>query len=177
MAKVTGPLQSFRARGRFAGILDFREYPAGRVQSSRCYIQPPRCKPTGPDQTAKESAVSRCSKLWRTMTPEQQLSWEGLAFDYSNYGAEYVWRPELPPYQKFMSFNLKRCAAGLNPFKMFVPQGWLDLAMCYAMPVLSGTLAPSFAFGYCHISYSDATTGSALPAPGAGSFSYTLVPK
>ena len=198
MAKVTGPLQSFRARGRFAGILDFREYPAGRVQSSRCYIQPPRRKPTGPAQAAKETAVLRCSKLWRTMTPEQQVSWEGLAFDYSNYGAEYVWRPELPAYQKFMSFNLKRCAAGLNPFKMFVPQGWIDLALARALPVfvpgatfrycpvvefedscgsaLSDVFVPGFAFGFCHVTYFDGAARSALPAPGAGSFSYTLDP-
>jgi hypothetical protein len=177
MAKVTGPLQSFRARGRFAGILDFREYPAGRVQSARCYIQPPKSKPTGAAQAGKESAVSLCSKLWRTMTAEQQLSWERFAFDYSKYGAEYVWRPEQPPYQKFMSFNLKRCAAGLTPFKMFVPQGWLNLTLGCVLP----GFAPVGAFRYCSIVYIADAYGAALSdvffSPGAGSLSYSLDPK
>lgn len=115
MAKVIHPLHSFRARGRFAGVLDFRDYPAGPMHESRVYIQPWRKKPSGLEQLAKEDRVKICSRLWRQLTQEEKETWDLLAFDYRKYGAEYVWRPELPGYQKFMSFNLRRTANGELP--------------------------------------------------------------
>lgn len=121
MAKVKGPLLSLRARGRFADVLDFRDYPAGSMHESRVYIQPQRKNPSGLQQHYKEHYIKIASSLWRTMSQEEKNSWEAFAFDYKKYGAEYVWRPELSPYHKFMSYNLKRLAAGLDPVLLFSP--------------------------------------------------------
>lgn len=126
MAKVKGPLQSIRAKGRIAGVLDFRDYPAGPMHETRVYIQTKhKKKPTGAAQAKKEIAI-RVSALWRTLTQAEKESWGAFAFDYRRYGAEYVWRPELSEYHKFMSFNLQRLAVGLEPLRLFAP---LDPAM------------------------------------------------
>ncbi len=138
MAKVKGPLNSLRARGRFAGVLDFRDYPAGPMHESRVYIQPKRKKPSGQAQEQKQLFVKQISSLWRTLTLDEKDSWERLAFDYAKYGAEYVWRPELSAYHKFMSFNLKRLAKGLEPVKfLFVPEFYIPpLFFYYDLPYI-----------------------------------------
>lgn len=119
MAKVTHPLNSFRARGRFAGTLDFRDYPAGETFSSRAYIQLARKKPGGISQKIKETNLKLAASTWTNLSLTEKQSWEFVAFDYRNYGAEYVWRPELPAYHKFMSYNLQRLAAGVDIMRHF----------------------------------------------------------
>ena len=144
MAKVKGPLLSLRARGRFAGVLDFRDYPAGPMHESRVYIQPLRKKPSGLNQRKKELHVKAASTLWSTLTDEQKESWNDLAFDYKKYGAEYVWRPELSAYHKFMSFNLKRMAKGLRPRRLFLPDRLLKTELFAEMPVTGYQVDISF---------------------------------
>ncbi|MDD5457491.1 MAG: hypothetical protein PHV30_10745 [Candidatus Margulisbacteria bacterium] len=138
MAKVKGPLNSLRARGRFAGVLDFRDYPAGSMHESRVYIQPQRKKPSGQAQEQKQLYVKQISSLWRTLTQEEKDSWESLAFDYKKYGAEYVWRPELSNYHKFMSYNLKRISKGLDLVKfLYVPEVFIPpISFYYFFPYI-----------------------------------------
>lgn len=122
MAKIKHPLESFRARGRFAGVLDYRDYPAGETFESRVYIQPGRKKPDTVGQKKKESWLKEAAGAWRSLSEQEKSSWDRVAFDYRNYGAEYVWRPEFSAYHKFMSHNLKRLAKGLRIITFFLEE-------------------------------------------------------
>ena len=122
MAKVKHPLESFRARGRFAGVLDYRDYPAGETFESRVYIQPGRKKPDTVGQKKKESWLKEAAGAWRSLSEQEKSSWDRVAFDYHNYGAEYVWRPEFSAYHKFMSHNLRRLAKGLKIITFFLEE-------------------------------------------------------
>ncbi len=147
MAKVKGPLKSFRARGRFAGVLDFRDYPAGLMHESRVYIQPQRKKPSGLAQEQKQKVISQVSTLWRSLTHEEKNSWSNLAFDYSKYGAEYVWRPDFSPYHKFMSCNIKRVLKGLEPLKSFLLPSEPEPPSGLALPILDYSFFVETSFG------------------------------
>lgn len=147
MAKVKGPLQSVRARGRFAKILDFRDYTTGPMHESRVYIQPGRKKPSGRAQADKELNIKTASALWRTLTLSEKDSWLAMAIDNTKYGAEYVWRPELSNYHKFMSYNLKRLSLGLPIVNFFSPLDLslfpsIGISLSYIMPGLSFEVTP-----------------------------------
>lgn len=147
MAKVKGPLQSVRARGRFAKILDFRDYTMGPMHESRVYIQPGRKKPSGRAQAEKELNITTASALWRALTQSEKDSWAAMAIDNTKYGAEYVWRPELSNYHKFMSYNLKRLSLGLPIVNYFSPLDLslfpsIGISLSYAMPGLAFELTP-----------------------------------
>lgn len=115
MAKVSQPLFSFRAKGRFAQSIDFQDHPSGYDRQGRVIVQGFKKKPCKHSQYYKRQYMIKIAALWRDLTPEEKASWEHHAADYTKYGAEFVWRPEFANYHKFMQFNLKRLHRGITP--------------------------------------------------------------
>lgn len=112
MAKVRGPLHSFRASGTACKYVVFRDYVKGYNQQTVVNVKGFKKKPTGEGQRMKQEAIKACQKVWAELSADEKMVWEFaiLESDVSSNGELY--EPDLPGYHKFMSVAVKAYLAG-----------------------------------------------------------------
>jgi len=110
--KVTGPLCSMRAKGTF-DCITFKDYPGeDNSRVTRAHLLQKR-RSTYRDPLARD-AYSLVVCLWKDLTKDEKLSWDGAAYGTEKEHGEKVWQPELSGYHKMISINVKRALKGLE---------------------------------------------------------------
>jgi hypothetical protein len=112
--KVIGPLFSMRAKGTFQGIT-FKDYPGeDNSRVTRAHFKQ-NIKNIKQDPFVKD-AFALSVELWKDLTSEEKLSWDGAAYGVEKEHGEKVWQPELAGYHKMIGKNVRLALAG-RPLK------------------------------------------------------------
>jgi len=105
MAKVTAPLLSLDARGKFGDTLIYSKCLG--TSYTKAYAVPKNPRSTG--QTAQRLMVKIITQLWSTLTAEQKSTWAPLALEL-----------QLSPYHAFLRFNTREWNDFRPPSPIFV---------------------------------------------------------